>query len=102
MFLRSSAGSCHVESMPSIHWELRSPNAVSPAPTREIAPPMRRTITSVSFDGRRFDQSTVVSIAVSEKPEIQRLPVPARARREEGVERTLEVEVLDASAQVDE
>ena len=54
--------------MLSIHSELRSPNAVSSAPTREIAPPQWRTITSVSFDGRRFDQSTVVSIAASENP----------------------------------
>ena len=54
--------------MLSIHSELRSPNAVSSAATRDIAPPQWRTMTSVSFDGRRLDQSTVVSIAASENP----------------------------------
>ena len=54
--------------MLSIHSELRSPNAVSRAPTRAIAPPQWRTITSVSPDGRRSDQSTVVSVAASLKP----------------------------------
>ena len=68
MLLASSAGSFQVESMLSIHSELRSPNAVSSAPTRAIAPPQWRMITSVSFDGRRFDQSTVVSIAASARP----------------------------------
>ncbi len=66
--MASSAGSFQVESMLSIHSELRSPNAVSSAPTREMAPPQWRMMISVSFDGRRPDQSTVVSIAASEKP----------------------------------
>ena len=64
----SPAGLCHVESMLSIHSELRSPNAVCSAPTREIALLQWRTMTSVSRDGRRFDQSTVVPIAASENP----------------------------------
>jgi hypothetical protein len=68
MFTASSAGSGQVESTLSIHSERRSPNAVSSAPTRAIAPPQWRTITSVSFDGRRLDHSTVVSIAASGKP----------------------------------
>ena len=68
MFVSSSAGSCQVESMLSIHSELRSPNAVSSASTREIAPPQWRMITSVSSEGRRSDHSTVVSIAASESP----------------------------------
>jgi hypothetical protein len=68
MLTSSSAASCQVESMLSIHSELRSPNPVSPAPTREIAPPQWRMITSVSFDGRLSDRSTVVSIAASENP----------------------------------
>jgi hypothetical protein len=54
--------------MLSIHSELRSPNAVSSAPTRAIAPPQWRTMTSVSSEARRFDHSTVVSIAASENP----------------------------------
>ena len=54
--------------MLSIHSERRSPNAVSSAPTREIAPPQWRMMTSVSFDGRPSEQSTVVSIAGSESP----------------------------------
>ena len=54
--------------MLSIHSELRSPNAVSSAPTREIAPPQWRMMTSVSFEGRRSDQPTVVSIAGSGSP----------------------------------
>jgi hypothetical protein len=67
MLVASSAGSCQVESMLSIHCELRSPNAVCSASTREIAPPQWRTITSVSLAGRRLDQSTVAVIAASEK-----------------------------------
>jgi hypothetical protein len=54
--------------MLSIHSELRSPNAVCPAPTREIAPPQWRMMISVSPDARRSDHSTVVPIAASEKP----------------------------------
>jgi hypothetical protein len=68
MLVASSAGSCQVESMLSIHSELRSPNAVSWVPTREIAPPQWRIMTSVSFDGRRSDHSTVVLIAASASP----------------------------------
>jgi hypothetical protein len=54
--------------MLSIHSELRSPNAVCSAPTRAIAPPQWRTMTRVSADGRRWDQSTVVATAASGKP----------------------------------
>ncbi len=54
--------------MLSIHSELRSPNAVASAATRDIAPPQWRMMTSVSSDGRPSDHSTVVSIAASESP----------------------------------
>ena len=39
--------------MLSIHSELRSPKAVSSAPTRAIAPPQWRMTTSERFEGRR-------------------------------------------------
>src|SRR5262245_41969659 len=63
----SSAGSTQVESMLSIHSELRSPKAVSSAATRPIAPPQRRITMSDRSEGRRSDQSTVAPTAGAER-----------------------------------
>ena len=65
--------------MLSIHSELRSPNAVSSAPTRAIAPPQWRMITSVSADGRaERPVDGVIDRGVREAVEVERLPVVAR------------------------